>query len=228
MERIVFCLIIALLSVGCMANAQIQGNNSNVSSNFNGRNVSSDQNFNGNSYNSYVGNMEKPPSMERPLSRKMASQTKLYKVCGNPNVQCKSEDVFEESDLSFEVIGELEWFGRYKSKPFYAIMLKSRKVIVESFPADEIQQDCGGQFTEDERLEAQKLFPENKVFTTAFGCYYGTHEYTNIDYNFNFMAVYGGERISQANALLKKARDSGKFSDANVRKMQTILCRGCH
>lgn len=213
MERIVFCLIVALLSVGCVTNAQIQGNNSNLSRNSTGANVPS---------NNDVSSDDLPGGNR-------ASQTKLYKICGNPNVQCKSNDVFSESELSFELTGEMEFFGEYLSKPFYAVILKSRKVIEGSFPADKIQQDCGGQFTEDERLETQKLFPENKVFATKFGCFRGYHQgYTKVNFDFNFMAVYGGERITQANALLKKVRDSGKFSGANIRKIQAGYCHGCH
>ena len=113
--------------------------------------------------------------------------------------------------------------GRVQIEAFYAVILQSRPVIEQTNPAED---ECGGQFTSSERQNAQALFAKNRVFSTAFGCYHFEHSYTNVNYKFNFLAVYGGATESAANAVRAKALKS--YPGANIRKMQAILCNICH
>ena len=157
------------------------------------------------------------------LTAQSASQKRLYDVCGDPSVSCQTSGGFGEEDLPIKVSGELEWMGEYKSKAFYAVILQSRPVIEQKNPAED---ECGGQFTASERQNAQALFPRNRVFSTAFGCYHFEHSYTNVNYKFNFLAVYGGLTEAAANVIRAKALKS--YPGANIRKMQAILCNICH
>lgn len=154
-----------------------------------------------------------------------ASKKQLYDVCGNPKLQCKTSGGFGDSDLPFKVTGKLEWMGEYKSKSFYAVIVQSRKAIEGGGPADH---DCGGQFTASERSRLQALFPSNRVFSSAFGCYDFEHSYTNVNAEFNFLAIYGGETQAAANIMLKAIKATGKYSGVNIRKMQAVLCHICH
>jgi len=130
-----------------------------------------------------------------------------------------------EGVLPIMIPGELEWMGEYKSKPFYAVIVQSRKVIEGGGPADN---DCGGQFTTAERSRLQALFPSNRVFSSAFGCYYFEHSYMNVNAKFNFLAVYGGETEAAAQNVLKTIKATGKYPGANFRKMQAVFCNACH
>ena len=154
---------------------------------------------------------------------KKASQKTLYDICGDPTATCRTSGGFGEEDLPIKVSGELEWMGEYKSKAFYAVILQSRAVKEQTNPVDD---ECGGQFTSSERQNAQALFPNNRVFSTAFGCYHFEHSYTNVNAKFNFLAVYGGATEAAANAVRAKALKS--YPGANIRNMQAILCNVCH
>lgn len=153
-----------------------------------------------------------------------ASQSQLYDVCGNPKLECKTSGGFDDADLPIKVTGKLEWMGEYKSKAFYAVIVQSRKVIAVSGPEEE----CGGQFTPAERSRLQSSFPSNRVFSSAFGCYYFEHSYTNVNTGFNFLAVYGGETEAAARTVLKAIKSTGKYPGANLRRMQAVLCNACH
>ena len=99
----------------------------------------------------------------------------------------------------------------FRSAPFQAVILKSapRCTIGEA-----------------ERLEVQKLFPSNKVFTTRFGCEDDVEEhvtYTNADPKWGFLAVHAGATEAEAREFLRKVNALGRFPGANVRSMQAVL-----
>ena len=79
---------------------------------------------------------------------------------------------------------------------------------------------------EEERLEAQRLFAQAKVFSMRFQCDDNVEEnlsYTNVNDKFAFLAVYAGATLKEANARLAEARAAGRFPGANVRRMQARL-----
>jgi hypothetical protein len=146
-------------------------------------------------------------------------------ICGDPRVRCVTSGKFGDADLPFKIAGELKWMGEYRSKSFYAVIVQSRKAIEGSGPA---ANDCGGQFTANERRRLQAVFPANRVFSSAFGCYDFEHSYTNVNVAYNFLAVYGGETEAQAKQVLNKVKGSGKYPGANIRRMQAVFCNACH
>lgn len=166
------------------------------------------------------------PMVETQGQRK-ASQKALYDVCGNPGLACKTSGGFGEEDLPIKISGELDWMGEYKSKPFFAIILQSRKVIRKSHPAED-DYVCAGQFSAGERANVQKHFPDNRVFSSAFGCYHFEHLYTNVNQDYNFLAVYGGTTRAAATVVLKQVKALREFPDANIRRIQAVLCNICH
>src|SRR4029079_5150357 len=73
------------------------------------------------------------------------------KVCSDPGVPCRTSIKFEAYDLPFQVPkNAVIW----ETEKFYAIILKS--VATEG--------DCDRFVSEDDRLKAQALFPNAKVF----------------------------------------------------------------
>lgn len=134
-------------------------------------------------------------------------------ICGNPKAPCKTSIPFEPNDLPFlvpkkSVIVDTELF--------YAVILKS-------LPTKE--EDCEVFIPETERLAAQALFPEHKVFTSrcadpgmpGSGMLY----YTNVNPNSRIMAVYGGTTLAEAKRMLEAVKASGKYPGANIRRMRT-------
>jgi hypothetical protein len=114
---------------------------------------------------------------------------------------------------------ELAWMTAHYSLPFYAILLRSVKAIPAKDPTDE----CRGYIAEHERLKAQTRFPHNKVFASRNGCFGpGMVWYTNVNPNYNFLAVYGGETLEEAQQFLKQVQAKG-FHDATIRKMQVVV-----
>ena len=128
-------------------------------------------------------------------------------VCGNPNVTCPSVATFESYDLPFRVpknavIGETELF--------YAVILRSTAALDDS---------CDNYIPEPERLAAQTLFPDRKVFTSRCA-EAGRLYYTNTSPKAHFMAVYAGTTLAEANRVLAAAKATGKFPGANLRRMR--------
>ena len=102
----------------------------------------------------------------------------------------------------------------FESEPFYAIILKSIKLKGTV--------NCENAVSENERLEIQSLFPNNKVF--ALKCSdAGDLYYTNIAADINFIAVYAGKSLTEATDFLKTVRATEKYKGANVRKMQAQI-----
>src|SRR5262249_12719341 len=107
------------------------------------------------------------------------SAPKRLAICGNPNVTCKSSITFESYDLPFRIPQNAVI---YDSELFYAVILKS----VPS-PTD----NCDNYIPEPDRMAAQMLFVNNKVFTSR--CVEpGRVSYSNTNPETQFMAVYGG------------------------------------
>ena len=128
-------------------------------------------------------------------------------ICGNPNVKCPSTAIFEPHDLPFRVPrNAVIW----ETELFYAVVLKSMNAPDEN---------CDAHIPESERLAAQKLFPDRKVFASR--CVEpATLYYTNTRPNTRLMAVYAGPTLAEANRVLASVKATGKFSGAFVRRMR--------
>jgi hypothetical protein len=140
-------------------------------------------------------------------AQKRRGPVKHLAVCGDPRVPCKTIGTFEPHDLPFRLPANAVI---YDTELFYAVMLKSVKS-----PAD----NCDVFVPESERLAAQALFPDHKVFSsrcTEPGQLY----YTNTSANAHFMAVYAGATLAEANRMLATVQATGKFPGANIRRLR--------
>jgi hypothetical protein len=129
-------------------------------------------------------------------------------VCGNPQLPCKTSATFQAYDLPFRLP---ENAVIYDTELFYAILLKSVGVS---------EDDCDVFVPEPERLAAQALFPDRKVFTSRCPDI-ETMAYTNVSPKHRFMAVYAGSSLAEARRVLQAVKATGKFSGAMVRRMRT-------
>lgn len=137
-----------------------------------------------------------------------AQKIRLGKICGNPNLKCRAGDVaFEPFEIQFEMPKNAVISS---SEPFYAVILDSKASSAKN---------CKSYFGEPKRLEAQSLFPNNKVFVLKCD-EYNTIYYTGVAQNVGFMAVYAGKTLAEAKVFLKKVQTTGKFKGANIRKLQ--------
>lgn len=129
-------------------------------------------------------------------------------ICGNPNVTCKTSVTFQPYDLPFRV-------------PANAVILDTELfyvVILKSVPAKD--ESCDVFIPETERLAAQALFPDHKVFASR--CVEpGELFYTNVSENQRMMAVYAGPTLAQAKRVLAAVKATGKFPGANMRRIRT-------
>jgi hypothetical protein len=99
----------------------------------------------------------------------------------------------------------------FDTELFYAIILKS-------VPASE--DDCNVFVPETERLEAQSLFPDRKVFASR--CVEpGELFYTNVGSKHRMMAVYAGTTLAESKRVLDAVNATGKFPGAYIRRMRT-------
>jgi len=128
-------------------------------------------------------------------------------VCGDPAMNCSSANEFQPHDLQFRLPRNAVI---YETELFYAIILKSINA----------KDDCEMYVAEEERIEAQKLFPRNKVFANRCPDA-GTLYYTNTAEGYRFMAVFAGRTRAEANRLLGTVRATGKYPTANIRRMTT-------
>ncbi|MFN2491800.1 MAG: hypothetical protein ABR501_02825 [Pyrinomonadaceae bacterium] len=135
-------------------------------------------------------------------------RAKKASICGNPLAACKTTDTFAPNDLPFRIPANSVIFD---TEPFYAIILKSVKVNDD---------DCGVFIPETERLQAQALFPDHKVFTSRCTDP-GNLFYTNVSEKHRIMAVYAGATLAQAKRFLDTVKATGKFPGANIRSMRT-------
>src|SRR5262249_46394867 len=131
-------------------------------------------------------------------------------VCGNPNITCTSTATFQPYDLRFSLPRNAVI---YDTELFYAVMLRSVSTA---------NNNCDNFIPEPERLAAQVLFPDHKVFASR--CPEpGTLSYSNTKLDTNFMAVYAGTTLAEANRMLAKVRATGKFLGANIRRMRAVM-----
>ncbi|HXI25243.1 MAG TPA: hypothetical protein VNG71_15370, partial [Pyrinomonadaceae bacterium] len=82
--------------------------------------------------------------------------------------------------------------------------------------------NCDNYIPEPERLAAQILFPNNKVFASRCA-EPGEVSYTNTSTRVNFMAVYAGPTLADANRMLATVQATRKFSGANIRRMRAVI-----
>jgi len=143
-----------------------------------------------------------------------ASQKQGGTICAKPASSCSSSYSFAPYQLPFEIKHKLVFGKTYKSISFYAVVLKS--VRTNTNP------DCAF-IPEEQRLQAQALFPDRKVFASRFSCPEELILYTNINQDFNFLAVYAGATLTEAKQALKKVKASGQYPQANLRRMQVVL-----
>jgi len=134
-------------------------------------------------------------------------QARRATVCGNPQVNCHfPNNSFQPFDLPFRIPRRAIIFD---TELFYAVILKS--VAVDG--------DCDTFVPETERLQAQALFPDHKVFTDRCS-EPGNLYYTNVSGNHRFMAVYAGSTLAEAKRFLATVKATGKFPGANLRRMR--------
>ena len=135
-------------------------------------------------------------------------RAKRASVCGNPTITCKTTATFQPNDLPFRLPANSVIFD---TELFYAIVLKSVPVR---------EDDCNVFVPEAERLQAQALFPDHKVFTSRCADVENLF-YTNVNPKFRIMAVYGGSKLAEAKQVLEAVKATGKFPGANLRRMRT-------
>jgi hypothetical protein len=144
------------------------------------------------------------------FAQKRRPPIKHLGVCGNPNVTCPTAATFEPYDLPFRMPANAVI---YDTELFYAIILRS-----ESVPRD----SCDNFIPEPERLAAQILFPDHKVFTSRCA-EPGRLSYSNTSPKALFMAVYAGTTLAEANRMLAAVRAKRKFPGANLRRMRAVM-----
>jgi hypothetical protein len=132
-------------------------------------------------------------------------------ICGNPKLACKSSVTFQPHDLPFRLP---ENAVIWESENFYAVILKSMKVAMK-----EGDEDCTVFIAETDRLAAQELFPDHKVFTSRCA-EPGELFYTNTSGDHLIMAVYAGATAAQANRFLADVKATGKFPGAYIKRMR--------
>lgn len=133
------------------------------------------------------------------------------KVQPDPTDSKKACRDFKPHELCFERPKDDMARTEYLSEPFYAVILKTTE-------------RCN--VTEEERLQAQALFPRSKVFSMRFQCDENVEEnisYTNVDGKFGFLAVHAGTTLEEAKRRLAEVNATGRFPGANIRKMQAKL-----
>jgi hypothetical protein len=132
-------------------------------------------------------------------------------ICGNPKLACKSSVMFQPYDLPFRLP---ENAVIWESENFHAVILKSMKVAMK-----EGDEDCSVFIAETDRLAAQELFPDHKVFTSRCA-EPGQLFYTNTSGGRLIMAVYAGATAAQANRFLAAVKATGQFPGAYIKLMR--------
>ena len=148
------------------------------------------------------------------------AQTPL-KVCPNPTAPCASKHKdFAAYEMPFKLPTKIKPNTLYKSEAFYAVIFKDKIKVSEKEECD------GGEYhkrIENERKQTQKLYPERKVFA-AYQCpdmAAIVYEINGQSYNENFLAVYGGTTLEEANQVLEQAKV--KFPKAIIKKMRAVF-----
>src|SRR6266403_1067502 len=131
-------------------------------------------------------------------------------ICGNPNVPCRTSATFPPNDLPFRIPAKA---NIYDTDLFYAVILRSVSVPEEN---------CDTFIPESDRLAAQALFPDHKVFSSRCADPGGL-SYTNTSPKARFIAVYAGMTLAEANKMLTMVKASGKYPAASVRRMRAAF-----
>ncbi len=131
-------------------------------------------------------------------------------ICGNPNIPCRTSATFPPNDLPFRIPAKA---NIYDTNLFYAVILKSVSVPDEN---------CDTFIPESDRLAAQALFPDHKVFSSRCADPGGL-SYTNTSPKARFIAVYAGMTLAEANKMLTMVKASGKYPAASVRRMRAAF-----
>jgi hypothetical protein len=131
-------------------------------------------------------------------------------ICGDPTAACKTIGTFQPNDLPFRLPRNAVI---YDTDLFYAIILKSVSVP---------ENNCDTFVPESDRLAAQALFPDHKVFSSRCA-EPGGLSYSNSSSKAQFMAVYAGLTLADANRMLAAVKATGKFSGANIRRMRAAF-----
>ena len=143
-----------------------------------------------------------------------ANAQRLMAVCSRPAAQCQSSYSFASYQLPFTIKEKLVFGKSYKSQPFYAIVLKSVKAAADP--------DCSF-ISEADRLEAQAIWPDRKVFASRNFCPEELVVYENVDPNVNFLAVYAGTTLNEARRVLNQVKANGRYPQAYIKRTQVIL-----
>ncbi len=137
-------------------------------------------------------------------------------ICGNPKIACKTVATFGPNDLPFQVPRNAVIVD---TVPFYGVILQSMSVNNDS---------CEVFIPEGDRLAAQVLFPDHKVFSSRctdpenlFYADLSSHNVMNLSEKHRIMAVYAGTTLAEANRMLAAVKATGKFPGANVRRLRT-------
>ncbi len=138
-------------------------------------------------------------------------------ICGNPRVACKTSVTFHPNDLPFQVPKNAVIVD---TELFYAIILKSVNI-----PGD----SCDVFIPENERLAAQVLFPDRKVFSSRCidpeNLFYLDEtvktRVKNMSETHRIMALYAGTNLADAKRVLQTVKATGKFPGANIRRLRT-------
>ena len=141
-------------------------------------------------------------------SRAARGRAKRASICGNPMVPCKTSATFQPNDLPFRVPAISVIFD---TELFYAIVLNSVSTR---------EDDCTVFIPEAERLQAQTLFPDRKVFSSRCADIENLF-YTNVNPKVRIMAVYAGNTLPEARKVLQLVKATGKFPGATLRQMRT-------
>jgi len=131
-------------------------------------------------------------------------------ICGNPNVPFRTSATFPPNDLPFRIPAKA---NIYDTDLFYAVILKSVSVPEEN---------CDTFIPEGDRLAAQALFPDHKVFSSRCADPGGL-SYTNTSPKARFIAVYAGMTLAEANKMLATVKATGKYPAASMRRMRAAF-----
>ena len=131
-------------------------------------------------------------------------------------VACKTTATFQPNDLPFRVPKDAVIID---TVPFYAIILQSMASPDGS---------CDVFISESDRLAAQALFPDHKVFssrcTDPENLFYGdvtNRKGANLSDTHRIMALYAGASLAEAKRFLETVKATGKFPGANLRRLRT-------
>lgn len=143
----------------------------------------------------------------------LANQTRAKRrprgsICGNPKLPCKTTGTFKPNDLPFRVPENSIIFD---TELFYAVVLKSLRTTDDN---------CEVFISEEDRLQAQASFPENKVFSSRCVDIENLF-YTGFNSNVRILAVYAGTTLPSAQRILAEVKATGKYPDAFIRRMRT-------